>query len=156
VSLEAEYPLLLAVTACGALARATAECPTHPVRVSSNEEGLRIELGDGARLDRDVVLLFTPPQAELEGHGALLSLGADRFLDAAALDPQLELDVDTGATPKLPPVVAVAAFTLPPIEEAAERPVRLKLLVDCSGSMSGDSIASARWPSACAGSSARA
>jgi Ca-activated chloride channel family protein len=144
VSLQAEYPLHLAVTACGALARATAECPTHPVRVSSNEQGLRIELGDCTSLDRDVVLIFTPPEAELEGKGAMLSLGADRFLDTAALDPQLELDVDTGATPKHSPVVAVAAFTLPPVEEAAERPVRLKLLVDCSGSMSGDSIASAR------------
>jgi Ca-activated chloride channel family protein len=144
VSLEAEYPLHLAVTACGALARATAECPTHPVRVSSNEQGLRIELGDGARLDRDVVLIFTPSEAELEAKGAMLSLGDDRFLDTAALDPQLELDVDTGATPKHSPAVAVAAFTLPPVEEAAERPVRLKLLVDCSGSMSGDSISSAR------------
>ncbi|MFZ4652071.1 MAG: VIT domain-containing protein [Rubrivivax sp.] len=143
-SLQAEYPLHLAVTACGPLARATVDCPTHPVRVASVEAGLRVELAEGARLDRDVVLLFNLPQAEPESPAALLCMGPDRFLDTEALDPQLQLDVDTGATPKPAPVVAVAAFCLPPLAAADERAVRLKLLVDCSGSMSGDSIASAR------------
>lgn len=108
------------------------------------EAGLRVELAEGARLDRDVVLLFNLPQAEHQSPAALLCMGPDRFLDTEALDRQLQLDVDTGATPKPPPVVAVAAFCLPPLAAADERAVRLKLLVDCSGSMSGDSIASAR------------
>src|SRR5690606_38884135 len=39
--------------------------------------------------------------------------------------------------------VALASF-LPTLDRASEAPLKLKVLVDCSGSMQGDSIAQAR------------
>jgi Ca-activated chloride channel family protein len=119
VSLEAEYPLALALTIAGTLAGGRVECPTHRFTRTSTAEGLRLDLEPGARLDRDVVVVVEPrepmPSLAMRGHDSL----------AAA-----------------PATVVLAALQLPP---AAQREaVALKLLVDCSGSMGGDSIASAR------------
>jgi Ca-activated chloride channel family protein len=115
-ALDADYPLEFSLLVAGALALAAVECPTHEVRASVVEEGLKLELAPGARLDRDVVLLVTPPaEAPSQTTGVLAwSQG-----------------------------VGVAAFEVPVLEQEAS-PLALKLLVDCSGSMGGDSIASAR------------
>ena len=121
-ALDADYPLELSVLVAGSLASAAVECPTHEVRTAAQAGGLRVELSPGARLDRDVVLIVTPPPGQVQGfawgHG-----------------------------------VALAAFELPSPAGLAETNERvgtpapglaLKLLVDCSGSMGGDSMASAR------------
>ena len=68
-ALDADYPLEFSLLVAGALATAAVECPTHDVRASVVEEGLKLELAPGARLDRDVVLLVTPP-AEAPGQTA--------------------------------------------------------------------------------------
>lgn len=119
-SLDAEYPLVLSLTIGGALAGATTECPTHRFTASQGKDGgTSLNLAPGARLDRDVVVIVTPR----EPHPCLL-VHADDAFDASA------------------PVVMLAAFQ-PHMGTPRER-IALKLLVDCSGSMSGDSIASAR------------
>jgi Ca-activated chloride channel homolog len=114
VSLQADYPLELSVQVAGDLAAGGVECPTHPTRCTPFEGGLEVALAEGARMDRDVVLLVKPQEAR----------------------PQV-LTWSQG--------VALAAFELPvaPKAEGAGG-LALKLLVDCSGSMGGDSIASAR------------
>jgi Ca-activated chloride channel family protein len=114
VSVQADYPLELSVQVAGDLAAGGVECPTHPTRCAPVSDGLEVALAEGARMDRDVVLLVTPQEAR----------------------PQV-LTWSQG--------VALAAFELPvaPKAEGAGR-LALKLLVDCSGSMGGDSIASAR------------
>jgi len=114
VSVQADYPFELSVEVAGGLAAGGVECPTHPTRCAPVSDGLEVALAEGARMDRDVVLLVTPQEAR----------------------PQV-LTWSQG--------VALAAFELPvaPKAEGAGR-LALKLLVDCSGSMGGDSIASAR------------
>ncbi len=118
-SLEAEYPLALSVTVAGALAGGTVECPTHRFTREAVDDGLRLDLAAGAWLDRDVVILVKPrepwPSLVIQAH--------DTVSQAA-------------------PVVMMAALQ-PPLTTPRER-IALKLLVDCSGSMGGDSIASAR------------
>lgn len=119
-SLHVDYPLALSVTLGPALAGATVECPTHACTKTTVEGELRIDLAAGAALDRDVVILVQPREAQ---PSLLVRAHDDRAEPAAsvvmaALQPRL----------KAPPRDAIA----------------LKLLVDCSGSMGGDSIASAR------------
>ena len=119
-SLDAEYPLALSVTVVGTLAGAALDCPTHPFTREAVEGGVRLDLtAESAWLDRDVVILITPnetwPSLVIQAHDTV-SLAA--------------------------PVVVMAALQ-PPRAVPRER-IALKLLVDCSGSMAGDSIASAR------------
>lgn len=118
-SLFAEYPLALSITVAGSLASGALECPTHPFTRSVVEGGLQLDLAEGAWLDRDVVILLKPA----EPSPSLVIQAHDSVANAA-------------------PVVVMAAFQ--PQASASRGPIALKLLVDCSGSMAGDSIASAR------------
>lgn len=115
-SLAVAYSLALDVTVTGSLANGGIECPTHACRVARTDQGLRLDLVDGARLDRDVVLVVQP----VEPRSDLLVTGRDG-----------------GGR-----VVALAAFQVPPCP--LRESISLALLVDCSGSMGGDSMASAR------------
>ena len=118
-SLDVDYPLTAVLTIGEALAGAAVECPTHRTVTASGPGGsTRIELAPGARLDRDVVLIVTPREPRPS-----LQVSATDPFDAAA------------------PMVVMAALQ-PPMTALRER-IALKLLVDCSGSMQGDSIASA-------------
>ena len=119
VSLSAEHPLTLALTVCGPLASGRVECATHAHSAAKVDGGLRIELAPGARLDRDVVFLLTP---------------AEPLPDLLVLAD----DPHTAAAPR----VALAAFELPRRPDRSG--IALRLLVDCSGSMAGDSMASAQ------------
>jgi Ca-activated chloride channel family protein len=113
-SLQADYPLELSVQVAEGLAAGGVECPTHPTRCTPVSGGLEVALAEGARMDRDVVLLLKPGEAR--PHVLTWSQG-----------------------------VALAAFELPVAPKAeGSAGLALKLLVDCSGSMGGDSIASAR------------
>lgn len=118
-SLEVEHPLTLGLTVAGDLAQATVACPTHALRQTRQGQALRLELDRSAWLDRDVVVLLTPAEAR----------------------PSLALQAHDPAEPQAP-VMVVAALT--PLPAVARERAQVKLLVDCSGSMGGDSIASAR------------
>ncbi|HWS74544.1 MAG TPA: VWA domain-containing protein, partial [Quisquiliibacterium sp.] len=90
-------------------------CPSHPARVHRHPDGATVSL-EGS-LDRDFVVTVDGLQAR----------------PLASLAP----DGDGW--------VALASFLPPsPAEPAPEAGLRVKLLVDCSGSMAGDSIAQAR------------
>lgn len=119
VSLAAAYPLTLSVLLTGTLATGAVECPTHRFSRQLHADGLRLDLLPGAWLDRDAVITVTPAH----GRPSLL-VKAD--------------DVRSSSTP----VVMMASFQ-PPMS-APRDCIALKLLVDCSGSMGGDSIGSAR------------
>ncbi|MBC7378595.1 MAG: VWA domain-containing protein [Burkholderiaceae bacterium] len=119
-SLDIEYPLTLTLAIGEALVGAVIECPTHRFAASLGDNGsTRMYLPPGARLDRDVVVIVTPREPRPS-----LLIRANNTFDASA------------------PVVMMAALQ-PPTGAPRER-IALKLLVDCSGSMNGDSIASAR------------
>jgi Ca-activated chloride channel family protein len=116
-SLAAEYPLEITVRVEGLLARARVACPSHPVAVQAQDGALTLKLARKGFLDRDFVLDF-----ELAAASA----------DAARLAPD-------GAG-----VVALASFRPQPPAGHAPGALALKLVVDCSGSMAGDSIAQAK------------
>lgn len=118
-SMAAEYPLALSVTVAGSLAGATVECPTHRFTRAAVDGGIRLDLDRGASLDRDVVILVQPK----ETRPSLVIQSAD-------------------AVSKVAPLVLMAALQ-PPVTAPRDQ-IAIKLLVDCSGSMGGDSITSAR------------
>ena len=120
-----EYPFHIHLSIQGELVHARVGSPSHKVAICSipavgtkERHALDIRLASAAWLDRDFVLLF-----EELPHTSLGLASWDR------LDAGLGV-VMASFTPKLPPRQSL--------------PVTLKVLVDCSGSMAGDSIRAAR------------
>ena len=110
-----QYPFRLEMEVKGELAAASWECPTHSLSETSSGEGRRLIL-ENAYLDRDFVL-----QLEGAARSSVHVLpDGDGWTALAVFCPQLE---SAGDTPY---------------------PVSVRLVIDCSGSMAGDSIASAR------------
>lgn len=117
-SLEAQYPLHVTLDVTGELAAAQVRCETHRVTTQLQGAQLRLALDTPAALDRNVVFTLQPAS------GAALALHG--------------LDSHGGASQH----VVLAALQLPTAPQRCS--VMLKILVDCSGSMNGDSIASTR------------
>ncbi len=115
VDLLASYPFSLAIDVLGDQAGAMLSSPTHLIAVSTIDGGKRIVLGPGAALDRDFILQLT---GAVTASASVTARNGDGYVSLVSLDPQLR--------------------------EEALRSLCLKLVVDCSGSMSGDSIAQAR------------
>jgi Ca-activated chloride channel family protein len=114
--LNANYPFALRIQVLGDLARAGFECTTHRIAFAAAEGATNITLQGQAWLDRDFVLDIQT--------GELRSLGAI----AEALDTRVAL------VNLLPPAIRT--------EQVAGRDYIL--LLDCSGSMAGDSITHAK------------
>jgi Ca-activated chloride channel family protein len=121
-SLSAAYPFELQVAIDGPLADGEPQSPTHAIAVSRSATGVVARLARSGWLDRDVVLTFG------EGTGrAPASAGTAQAVRAPDGDG----------------CVVLASFC-PSLGGATRASLDLKILVDCSGSMGGDSIASAR------------
>ena len=127
VSPTVEYPFELDLRLHGPLARARLSSPSHALAVEPSGDGrsVAVTLAQPGWLDRDLVLVLE----RLPG----LSLGLRAAPDAALV---------TGRIPVLlaMPVPAAPPETLAPVS----RPMRLKMLIDCSGSMNGASLQSAQ------------
>jgi Ca-activated chloride channel family protein len=119
VSISADHRLALALDVMAPLDAGTLDCPTHKVTREPIPGGARMRLQGQAWLDRDLVLLVKPR----EERPSLVVQARDARSEAA-------------------PLVVMAA--LQPREGAMRHRIAVKALVDCSGSMGGDSIASAR------------
>lgn len=117
-----EYPFDLTLRLHGPLAQARVASPSHPVAFTheASEQGgvLSISLARHAVLDRDFVLVID-------------QLAQDAIASAAldAMHPQ-QVAVLAGFCPRIP------------VQETS--PMTVKILVDCSGSMAGDSMQAAR------------
>lgn len=112
---ELRYSLRLSID--GPLATSLIASPTHPVAIRRDAGRTWVELEQGAALDRDFVLT-------LRAEGAACSTArseqdGERHVALATFNPRFNLT-----------------------EDAAPR--SLKIVIDCSGSMGGDSIAQAR------------
>ncbi|MFC7462711.1 VIT domain-containing protein [Hydrogenophaga defluvii] len=125
VSATVEYPFDIRLDIQGELVHAQIGSPSHPVSIRSIPAvGMKepfmtqVQLGSKAWLDRDFVLVFDKLTPNSLGLAAW-----DR------LDPGLG--------------VVMASFT-PKLPTRQSLPVTMKVLVDCSGSMNGDSIQAAR------------
>jgi Ca-activated chloride channel family protein len=119
VSIVSAYPLKLSIGFGKAFDAATVECLTHRMRMDSEAEGTRYALEPGAWLDRDLVM-----SVQLNGPSPALLVCATDSANAAA------------------PVVKMAVFQ--PQIDVPRSSIALRVLVDCSGSMAGDSLTSAR------------
>jgi Ca-activated chloride channel family protein len=115
--LLARYDLTLKVCLEGELARTRVSCPTHSVAVSKTDSQLLLQLAADARLDRDFVLNL---QADAPQAAELWTCKGEQ-----------------GAS-------ALLSFQPPMIATPMQAGQTLVALVDCSGSMGGDSIHQAR------------
>ena len=117
-----EYPFELAIEVRGELARCRVASPSHSIAVAPCGDGsgdaVRVSLAATAVLDRDFVLRLDQ-------------------LPVSSLAVVSEDGVHPGQ-------YAALISLCPSIEAAEAPPIAVKLLVDCSGSMGGDSIAAAR------------
>jgi Ca-activated chloride channel family protein len=115
VDMLASYPFSLAIDVLGEQSAAALSSPSHLIAVSSIDGGKRIVLAAGAVLDRDFILQLT---GAVTAAASVTARNGDGYVSLVSLAPQLR--------------------------EEALRSLCLKLVVDCSGSMGGDSIAQAR------------
>ncbi len=114
----AEYPFFLSLELHGPLARGRIACPSHTVSQQTTARGTSVQLAQQAMLDRDF----------------LLTIATDDIASAVASPDPGEEAASTllcSVVPRLP-------------VSANETALRLKMLVDCSGSMVGDSMVLAR------------
>jgi Ca-activated chloride channel family protein len=121
-SLLAEHPFALELRLHGDLAQARVASPSHPVGVAHGKAGtgavLTVSLARQASLDRDFVLV----------------------VDQLAHDSMAVAARDSVA----PGAVAILASFCPRIAVQGQASTAVKILVDCSGSMAGDSIDAAK------------
>jgi Ca-activated chloride channel family protein len=116
-SLLAEYPFSLALDIEHPLSNAMLECPSHTVSITRKEEITNVTLsGKQAWLDRDFILNIS--QQNTDKDAGQFSLDGEGFVALASFYP------------KIPSA---------PISSAC-----IKVVVDCSGSMAGDSINQAK------------
>lgn len=115
VDMNARYDFNLELEIRGDLAKSLPQCPTHETIVEKGEDGVKIKLAPGASLDRDFVLLIKDVKSRAD---ALCARDGENWLVCAGFYPEME--------------------------EAKTTPIGLKILVDCSGSMSGISIDQAK------------
>ena len=121
-SLLAEHPFALELRLHGDLAQARVASPSHPVGVAHGKAGtgavLTVSLARQASLDRDFVLV----------------------VDQLAHESMVVAARDSVA----PGSVAILASFCPRIAVQGSASTAVKILVDCSGSMAGDSIDAAK------------
>jgi Ca-activated chloride channel family protein len=113
-----EYGFFMTLDIKGTAAKGIVSSPTHPIKTSKTFDGINVQLGKQAFLDRDFVLLIE----NLEGESFCIA------------GPDIE---GNGTT-------AIITSFCPKLPKAKPSALRLKVLLDCSGSMAGDSIKQAR------------
>ena len=115
-SLDVEYPFNLSVIVEGTLASAAIASPTHAIAFERLPNGIAAKLSGRAMMDRDFVLTLESETAQ-----------------SSCIQ-----------TPDGEEHVAIASLRIPTLETNQAKPLALKVLIDCSGSMGGISIAQAR------------
>ncbi len=117
-----DYPFNIELQISDAMSRGRVASPSHPIRVAhevrQGEDHLTVSLARRGCLDRDFVLVID----QLTGTGGM-ALGQDAAVPGR--------------------VVALASFC-PAVPNPNPVAVCAKILVDCSGSMAGDSISAAK------------
>ena len=115
-SLLADYSLSLTVLVEGSLASMTIASPTHTISYEKLANGISAKISGQAVLDRDFVLTLESSTAQ---SSCVYMPDGDEH-------------------------VAIASLRIPPVAANDKKPLAVKLLIDCSGSMGGISIVQAR------------
>lgn len=117
-SLAVSYPFELQIEITGSLSAGEVSSPSHRIAVARTAQGVSARLAQRSWLDRDFVLeLIQTAETPLRGQALVSPSG-------------------TGC-------VVLASFCSP-LTHAPRRAIDLKILIDCSGSMAGDSITQSR------------
>ena len=116
--LSAEYPFDISITLYGDLSKANVASPSHKTGYIPGVDELVVRLAQRGSLDRDFILT--------------VSNLASQSSAIACADTQCEGQAS-----------AMASFS-PKFSGQLTNPLSVKMLVDCSGSMAGDSIKAAR------------
>jgi len=112
------YPFEVDIRLTGAPARGNVTCPTHDAKITRDNGGLHVHLdSQNADMDRDFVLSIES-QEDVRTF-ALVSPAGDGTVVLAGINHCFDIDAD-------------------------ETPRSVKIVIDCSGSMSGTSISQAR------------
>ena len=114
-----EYPFNLSIQIKSEMAKSTVNSPSHQIQTKMNDDGVLVELARNGYLDRDFILQLSDVQS--------------KSFVTVYKDPHVG---ENG--------YAVLASFCPSIPKVEKVNVDLKILVDCSGSMAGDSIRSAK------------
>lgn len=120
-----QHPFQIAFAVHGPLAQASVACPTHPLEVQHQGGVLHLRLARSSWLDRDFTLVFSALQQPSQALVACDLLQPATSVAMASFVPD-------------PGLLATADFS------GSASCAVLKVLVDCSGSMAGDSIQAAR------------
>jgi Ca-activated chloride channel family protein len=115
-----EYPFTLSLLLSGGIENATIECPSHQVQVAKKDTVVEVGLVRSGFLDRDFILNLS----KLENQSYFI------------VTPDKQMGPE-GCT-------VLASFCPPVLANQLEENADIKILVDCSGSMEGDSIESAK------------
>nr|WP_315484130.1 VIT and VWA domain-containing protein [uncultured Undibacterium sp.] len=115
---DVEYPFTIQLRVHGDLAQARISSPTHTVATELLDQQVLVSLMSSAPMDRDFILTLDQLRRE----------------SSVVMAPDL----------RKPEHYAVMASFCTELKKSASQHVKLHLLVDCSGSMAGDSIASTR------------
>jgi Ca-activated chloride channel family protein len=113
-----EYGFFMTLDIHGTAAKGMVSSPTHAIKTTKSSDGINVQLGKQAYLDRDFVLLIE----DLQGESFCIAGPDTEGSNTTA--------IITSFCPKLPP--------------AKPNALRLKILLDCSGSMAGDSMVQGR------------
>lgn len=131
--LFAEHGFSLALTLYGALAQARVASPSHALSVAhmpgtiTSESCLKLELARDSELDRDFILVMDQlPQQSVASVSSDYAHPGKFVVTASFCNDMDDLKHNLGLDLKEP------------------EPLSVKILVDCSGSMAGDSIQAAR------------
>ncbi len=116
--ITAEYPFDISITLYGDLAKASVASPSHKTGYFPQGDELVIRLAQRGALDKDFILTLS----DLQNQSVAIAC-----LDAC-----------------VPGQTAVMASFSPQLGSGTSHAVAAKILVDCSGSMAGDSINAAR------------
>ena len=113
-----EYGFFMTLDVHGTAAKGLISSPSHPIKTTKSFDGVNVQLGKQAYLDRDFVLLIE-------------DLAGESFCIAG---PDAEGSSST----------AIITSFCPRLPTSKPSALRLKVLLDCSGSMAGDSMRQAR------------
>jgi Ca-activated chloride channel family protein len=118
VAEDVVYPLSIQLEVAGAMSKLPIHCPSHTMQVQAKDDVTTLSLFGEAFLDRDVVLLIDQvPQQQV----VTIAQDGDEFHALLSVTP-----------------------TVSPDASSSYREIQLKILVDCSGSMGGESMALAK------------
>ncbi len=131
VSPTVEYPFELDLRLHGALARARLSSPSHAIAVEPAGDGgsVAVTLAQPGWLDRDLVLVLD----RLPSRALGLRAAPDAALAQGLVPVMLAM-----------PVAPVRPAVRDDGPDPVDRPMRLKMLIDCSGSMNGASLQAAQ------------